>query len=221
MIERCGCSSACSSVSRPWRRSSSTSEWSLVSRSQLAVAEQVGPAVADVGDADLVVADRRSPRSSSSPSRSATRRARRARGSSRSPSSRLRAGSASGASSPAARALERLGGDPRRDLAGLRSAHPVGDREHRRAGEQRVLVGLPLAAGVGAVCLFGDPQHRVTHSVRARTGTRCRRSGSDRGRQLRLAVELAPVQKCAVGRVHVLDVVAAPARVDAHVDPDA
>ncbi len=32
MIERCGCSSAWASVRRPWRRSSSTSEWSLVSR---------------------------------------------------------------------------------------------------------------------------------------------------------------------------------------------
>ena len=28
MIERCGWSSACSSEIRPWRRSSSTSEWS-------------------------------------------------------------------------------------------------------------------------------------------------------------------------------------------------
>ncbi len=30
MMERCGWSTACSSVRRPWRRSSSTSEWSEV-----------------------------------------------------------------------------------------------------------------------------------------------------------------------------------------------
>ena len=42
--------------------------------------------------------------------------------------------------------LERLDGDPRGDLAGLGAAHPVGDDEHRRAGERGVLV-VPGAGG--------------------------------------------------------------------------
>ena len=42
--------------------------------------------------------------------------------------------------------LEGLDGDPRGDLAGLRAAHAVGDDEQRRARQQRVLVGAPLAA---------------------------------------------------------------------------
>ena len=41
MIERCGCSSASSGVSLPRRMSSSTSEWSSVRRSKLAVAQEV------------------------------------------------------------------------------------------------------------------------------------------------------------------------------------
>ena len=41
--------------------------------------------------------------------------------------------------------LERGRGDLRRDLAGLRAAHPVGDDEQRGADEVVVLVALPLA----------------------------------------------------------------------------
>src|SRR4051812_42943409 len=58
--------------------------------------------------------------------------------------------------------LEGAGGDPRRDLARLRASHPVGDREQRRLGVVGVLVGLPLAPGVGLVCLLGDDQHQDT-----------------------------------------------------------
>ena len=47
--------------------------------------------------------------------------------------------------------LEDLDRRPRRDLAGLRAAHPVGDDEQRRAREVAVLVGAALAAGVGAL----------------------------------------------------------------------
>ena len=54
MIERCGWSSACASVSWPLRRISSTSEWSRVSRSSLPSRKPVGAAVADVADRDLV-----------------------------------------------------------------------------------------------------------------------------------------------------------------------
>ena len=55
--------------------------------------------------------------------------------------------------------LEGLHGDPGRDLAGLRSAHAVGDDEQRRSREQRVLVGATLSSGVGAGVLLGDAQH--------------------------------------------------------------
>src|SRR5215204_5884172 len=40
---------------------------------------------------------------------------------------------------------ERGGGEPRGDLAGLRAAHPIGDREHRRLDDVGVLVVAPLA----------------------------------------------------------------------------
>jgi hypothetical protein len=61
--------------------------------------------------------------------------------------------------------LEGLDRDPRGDLAGLRPAHAVGDDEQRRAREQRVLVGAPLAPGVGAGVLLGDAQHQSTSKV--------------------------------------------------------
>ena len=55
--------------------------------------------------------------------------------------------------------LERGRGDLRRDLAGLRAAHAVGDDEQRGADEVVVLVALPLPAQVGPVPVLGDPQH--------------------------------------------------------------
>jgi hypothetical protein len=57
--------------------------------------------------------------------------------------------------------LERLDRSARRDLARLRPAHPVRDCEQRRAREVRVLVALALAAGVGALCVFGNSQHQL------------------------------------------------------------
>ena len=68
------------------------------------------------------------------------------------------ASSSSGCEVRAAR-LKRLDGDPRGHLAGLRAAHPVGDHEQRRAREQRVLVGAPLAPGVAAGVLLCDAEH--------------------------------------------------------------
>ena len=59
-------------------------------------------------------------------------------------------------------ALEGAGGDPGGHLAGLRAAHPVGDREDRRPREVGVLVRVALAAGVGLVSLLGDDQHQET-----------------------------------------------------------
>ena len=55
---------------------------------------------------------------------------------------------------------ERLGGEPRGDLAGLRAAHPVGDDEQRGAHEEAVLVRPALAAGVGLLEVLGDAQHQ-------------------------------------------------------------
>ena len=63
---------------------------------------------------------------------------------------------ASGGSLAALRGLERLGRDPRGDLARLGAAHAVGDREQRRAGEVGVLVRGPLAAR----CRSGRPARR-------------------------------------------------------------
>ena len=55
--------------------------------------------------------------------------------------------------------LEGLDRDPRCDLAGLRAAHAVGHHEQRRAREQRVLVGAPLAPGVGTGVLLCHAEH--------------------------------------------------------------
>ena len=158
MTERCGCVRASSGVSLPFSTSSSTSEWSRVSRVELAVAEEVGARVADVGERDLVLADER-------------------RG-----HRRAHAGAALVADRQLVDALvrrldelgeallhraavlghaaaERLDRDPRRDLARLRAAHAVGDREQRRARVHGVLVRPALAAGVGGVELLDDAQH--------------------------------------------------------------
>ena len=41
------------------------------------------------------------------------------------------------------------GGQPGGDLAGLGTAHPVGDGEERRLDDEGILVPSPLAAGIG------------------------------------------------------------------------
>ena len=110
----------------------------------------------------------------------------------------------------------------RGDLARLGAAHAVGDREQRRAGEVGVLVGGPLAARVGT----GRPARRRAAIIGRHSGTSSSKRNSvspirisSRSRELRLAVELLAVEEGAVGRAHVLDVVGAPRRVDARVDP--
>ena len=59
--------------------------------------------------------------------------------------------------------VERLRRDPRRDLARLRAAHPVRDREGGRPREVGVLVRVALAPRVGARRLVDDPQHAASH----------------------------------------------------------
>ena len=123
---------------------------------QLAVAQHVGAAVADVAERDLAVAKEGS----------------RERGSHTRPA-RVALGEvvdlAVGGEGDALElglggvvveraALEGPRGDPRGDLTGLGAAHPVRDREDGRAREVGVLVGVPLAARVGLVGLLGDHQ---------------------------------------------------------------
>ena len=64
------------------------------------------------------------------------------------------AGDPSGRPSP-----NELHGHLRRDLAGLRAAHAVGDDEQRHAHEEVVLVALALAAEVGPLPMFRDSKH--------------------------------------------------------------
>ena len=122
-------------------------------------AQPVGAAVADVADADLLVGgvddrggDRRPhPGQGGVVVRELVDLP--VRGLDRRPQERLRA--------PVGEvAVEGVGRGPRGDLAGLGATHPVGDDEDRRPDEERVLVGAPLAAGVGSECLVVDPEHQ-------------------------------------------------------------
>ena len=158
MTERCGCCSACSSVSLPRATSSPTSEWSLVSRISSPLAQQVGARVADVGDHHLVLVD-------------VGRGRRRAHAAQRVVGARALVDALVGllddvherlgARAVGQLVVERLHRDLRRDLAGLRAAHAVRDHEQGRAHEEVVLVALPLAADVGGVPLLCDAQHWV------------------------------------------------------------
>ncbi len=128
---------------------------------ELAVAEQVGPAVADVAERNLVVVQHR-------------RRQRRAHsgaggvllGELMDLAIRLLGDllelALRGCLVVARAALEGAGGDSGGHLSGLGSAHAVGHGEQRRLGVVGVLVGVPLAPGIGLVCLLGDDQHQDT-----------------------------------------------------------
>ncbi len=126
---------------------------------QLSVAPEVGATVADVGEGDIVVMDEG--------------------GGERGPHARPRGVVLGEAVDPlvgrlrdpaqerlcrlgsgALGLLERLGGDARRDLAGLGAAHPVGHDEQRGAGEVGVLVRRPLASGVRAEGLLAHADHQ-------------------------------------------------------------
>ena len=158
MIERCGCSSASSGLRRPWRTSSSTSEWSVVRRSSAPSRQAVAAAVADVDERHLAVADVRGGerRAHAGPVLVGHRQRVDALVRVLDDAARRSSTLPSPAGSPAAERVDRRAG---RDLAGLRAAHAVGDREQRRAGVVGVLVRPALAAGVGALGVFGDAQH--------------------------------------------------------------
>ena len=74
--------------------------------------------------------------------------------------------------------FERRGGELRRDLAGLRAAHPVGDGEERRRDDVVVLVAAPPAPGV-ACHRVGADRHL---SLPPRRGRSRRRGGRPRRR---------------------------------------
>ena len=67
----------------------------------------------------------------------------------------------------------RAGRERRGDLAGLRAAHPVGDREERRRRDEGVLVVAPLPAR-------RSTRPKLATSLIARTSGRSRRSGRRR-----------------------------------------
>jgi hypothetical protein len=125
---------------------------------QLAVAEDIGSAVAHVGEADLVVlhqgGGQRGPHSGAGG---------------------VGLGEAvdAGVGRPGDRSqiclrrflaalhgLERLRRQLRGNLPRLSATHSVGDRKQRPAGEVRVLIGVALTPRVRAMSLFDDPQHR-------------------------------------------------------------
>ena len=162
MIERWGWSSAWASVIWPLRRISSTSEWSRVRRSIFPLAQPVGAAVADVADAHLLVGgvdDRGGDRRPHPGQRGVV--VGELGGSRRFAASIVSRRNVSGRAVGQV-AVEGVGRGPRGDLPRLGAAHPVGDDEDRGTDEERVLVGAPLAAGVGAECLVVDPEHYVT-----------------------------------------------------------
>ena len=141
---------------------------------ELAVAQAVGAAVADVAEADLVAAHLGR----------GERRAHAAVGlvghgqlvdapvGLAQDARELRLGRLAGV---ATRPRRRSAAMRRGHLARLRAAHAVGDREERRVEHQRVLVDAALAAHVGAAHLLDDRA-----GLTPRTGIRCRRYGSRR-----------------------------------------
>ena len=121
---------------------------------ELAAADAVGARVADVADRDRRRRRRRARRSSScpSPTRRRPRSSAGRRGGSPPGSARRRAPRRRSSPAPS---FERGRGEPRRDLAGLRAAHAVGDREQRRLADVRVLVAPALAPGSVTAAMRG------------------------------------------------------------------
>ncbi len=154
MIDRCGCSAACSSVSLPCRRARRRANGPCVSALQRAVAEQIRAAVADVGDRHVRVVEQR-------------------RGERRAHAGALVLGARHLVDPPVrllhadrepllGRAVvrqalgKRLDRDLRGDLAGLRSPHPVGDDEHAADARAR----SPRFHGAVARCRSSESSRR-------------------------------------------------------------
>ena len=179
---------------------------------ELAVAQPVGARVADVPDRDRAVGLRGSRPSSSCPSPRRPRR-RSARWCTRRFAAWI---SATTRSSPRELGSRLALGDGRRgerrgDLAGLRAAHPVGDREQRRRARRT----CPRCA---AACARRSTRRTTREILTARTSGRSRRSGRRRrATSRRSRVEADAVDERAVRRADVLDVDAVAARLEARV----
>ena len=122
---------------------------------------------------------------------------------------------------------ERLRRDPRGDLPRLGPAHPVGDGEERRVRVVGVLVRASLPADVGSVGLLDYGEHlrrsgvhELVHpgDVELEPQLRIADPNLVEVPHARLPVEACAVQERAVRGVHVLNVVAAAARVETRVD---
>ena len=188
---------------------------------QLAVTPHIRAAVADVGDRDVVAVDEQR-RSASSPCPSGVESCWASAWMRPFASSIDRGAERPPAASPERRsaASNRLGGDPRGNLARLGASHAVGDREQRRAGEVGVLVRGPLAPGVRPEGLLADAQR---HQCSPGSWSSKRNSVSpiliwSRSESSASPWSLPPFRIGAVGRAHVLDVVGGPARVEPGVD---
>src|SRR5258707_989461 len=95
-----------------------------------------------------------------------------------SPPARFAASTSERAAS-AARLVQRVSGEGRRNLAGARAAHAVGDREQWRLEDVRVLVVMALAARVGPDLLLSDSQ-RHGSNLRSVSPTRTTSPGVSR-----------------------------------------
>src|SRR5581483_11827807 len=113
------------------------------------------------------------------------------------------------------RLLEGGGGELRRDLAGLRAAHAVGDGEERRRDDVRVLVVAPLPPRVGRACKGADA-HRVRLRI-LEPELRLAHTHDVAVDELARAVDADAVDVRAVRRAEVVDPYAVAARLDADV----
>ncbi len=92
---------------------------------------------------------------------------------------------------------QRSRGERGGDLAGLRAAHPVGDREERRVADERILVAAALPAGVALAVTLADrePQRRRAHrsNLRSVSPTRTTSPGTSlRSRASRIPLTKVP-----------------------------
>ena len=126
---------------------------------QLAVAIHVRAAVADVGEAHLVVLQQGGRQGCPHPGTRRVGLGEAVDAGVRRPGDRSQVGLRGFLA--ATDRLERLGRQPRGDLAGLRAAHAVRDCEERLASKVRILVRVALTPRVRAIGLLDDAQHQT------------------------------------------------------------
>src|SRR5439155_13794197 len=138
---------------------------------ELAISQEIGPAVSDVNNRDLVVGHERAGKSGSH----ATPAGVRARS-----FEDLAVGLTGDVGKPFLCSasiwefgLERIRSDLRGNLAGSSAAHTVRNDEHRRAREIHILVGIALAPCVGLRRVLDYPQHDFPSSSITGLSRRC------------------------------------------------